>query len=184
MSKPEVLVRRSNLTLVSRTSSFFCQPIYFLFTSLALLGILSVAKNVRSSLNSTLDDRTLLWLNSPDITDVHVTDLHPLLPAEVRRLRILAIPALDFDDTATFARLRSIVALLGDITISPEPEGTMNLYIVSTVRTIHVEGPTEVALRTIVAEGKSSTSTKPGTSTAPSKSMQHWASVWTTRPFR
>src|SRR6266853_734140 len=169
MNKPEVIVRCSNLTLISRTPSFFCQPIYFLFTSLALLGILAAAKNVCSSLNSTLNDRALLWLNSPDITDMHVTDLHPLLPAEVGCLHILAILALDFDNTATFAWLRSIVALLGDITISPEPEGMMNLYIVSMVRTIHVERPTEVALRMTTAERKSSTSTKPGTSTAPSK---------------
>jgi hypothetical protein len=119
----------------------------------------------------------LLWLNSPDIMDMDVPDLHLLLPAEVGRLCKLAIPALDFDNTATFAWLCSIMALLGDITISPEPEGTMNLYIMSMVRTIHVERPTEVVLRATTAEGKSLMSTKPDTSTAPSKSMQHCARV-------
>src|SRR5216683_5886918 len=134
MNKPEVIIRCSNLTLISRTLSFFCQLIYFLFTSLVLLSILAAVKNICSSLNSTLDDQALLWLNSPDIMDMHVTDLHPLLPAEVGCLHILAILALDFNNnTATFAQLHSIMVLLGDITISLELEGTMNLYIMSMV---------------------------------------------------
>ena len=85
---------------------------------------------------------------------MHVADLYPLLPAEVGCLRILAIWALDFDNTAAFTQLCGIVALLGDISISPEPESTMNLYIgVSMVRIIHMdsERPTEVALRMTVA---------------------------------
>jgi len=92
---------------------------------------------------------------------MHVTDLHPLLPAKVGCLCILAILALNFNNnTATFAQLRSIVVLLGDITISLELEGTMNLYIMSMVRTIHIERPTKVVLRITTAEGKLSTSTK------------------------
>ncbi len=71
--------------------------------------------------------------------DVHVADLHPLLPAKVGHLCILAILALNFDNTATFAQLSSIMALLGDISVSPEPESTMNLYVVSMVRIIHME---------------------------------------------
>jgi hypothetical protein len=83
--------------------------------------------------------------------DMHVTDLHPLLPAEVRCLCVLAIRTLDFDDTTAFAWLRSIMALLGDISICPEPESTMNLYIVSMARIIDTERLTEVALRTTAA---------------------------------
>ena len=137
--------------LVSGAPSLFRQLIYFLFSSLALLDILATANNVGGSLNIMSDDPKLLWLNGPGIADVHVADLHPLLPAEVGRLCILAIRALDFDNTAAFARLRGIVALLGDISISPEPESAMNLYIVSMVRIIHMERPTEVALRTTAA---------------------------------
>jgi hypothetical protein len=73
----------------------------------------------------------LLSLKGPDITSMYVTDLIPLLFAEVGRLRILAIRAPHFDDTAALGRLRSIVALLGDIATSPEPERAMYLYIMS-----------------------------------------------------
>ena len=102
MNTPEVIIRRSDLMLVSRAPSLFCQPIYFLFSSLALLDILPTANNVGGSLNIASDDQKLLWLNGLGIADVHVTDLHPLLPAEVGCLCILAIWALDFDNTAAF----------------------------------------------------------------------------------
>jgi hypothetical protein len=108
---------------------------------------------------------------------MHVADLHPLLPAEVGRLHVLAIRALDFDDTTGFAWLRGIVTLLGDVSISPEPESAMNLYIMSIATIIDAERLTEVALRTSMAWGKSQPLTKPGTSTAPSKSIQHCANV-------
>ena len=163
--------------LVSGALSFLRQPIYFLFISLSLLDILVTAKNVGSSLNITFDVRKLLWLNGPGITGVHVADLHPLLPAEVGHLCKLAIRTLDFDDTTALARLCGIVALLGDISISPEPKSTMNLYIMSVLRIVHTERLTEVALRMSAAWGKSPPLTKPGTSTAPSKSMKHCASV-------
>jgi hypothetical protein len=83
MNKPEIIVGHSNLTPVSRAPSFLHQPVYFLFTTLSLLDILVTAKNVSSSFNITIDVRKLVWLNSLGITDVHVADLHPLLPAEV-----------------------------------------------------------------------------------------------------
>jgi hypothetical protein len=82
---------------------------------------------------------------------MHVADLHPLFPAEIGRLCVLAVRALDFDDTAAFAWLRGVVALLGDISIGPEPESAMNLYIVSMARVIDTERLTEVALRTTAA---------------------------------
>ncbi len=71
MNKPEVIIERSNLMLVSRAQSFFHQPIIFLFTSLVLLDIPATANNIGSSLNSTFDEQKLLWLNSLGIMDMH-----------------------------------------------------------------------------------------------------------------
>ena len=70
MNKPEVFVRRGNLMLVSRAPSFFCQPIYFLFTSPALLGILATVKNVCGILNRMFDDWELLLLLDGNPTKV------------------------------------------------------------------------------------------------------------------
>jgi hypothetical protein len=176
-NKPKIIIGHSNLMLISGASSFLHQLICFLFASLSLLDIPATAKNIGSSLNITFDVRKLHWFNGPGITGVHVADLHPLLPAEVGCLCNLAIRTLDFDDTTALGWLRGIVALLGDISVSPEPKSTMNLYIMSMLRIVHIERLTAVALRMSVAWGKSSPLTKPGTSIAPSKSMKHCASV-------
>ena len=82
---------------------------------------------------------------------MHVADLHPLLPAEVGHLHVLAIQAPDFDNTTGFAWLCGIVTLLGDVSISPEPESMMNLYIMSIAMIIDVERLTKVVLRMSVA---------------------------------
>src|SRR6266851_289828 len=104
---------------------------------------------------------------------MHVADLHPLLPAEVGHLCILAIWAPDFDNTTGFAWLHGIMTLLGDVSISLEPESAMNLYIMSIAMIIDAERLTKVVLRTSAAWGKSRPLTKPSTLTAPSKSIQH-----------
>jgi hypothetical protein len=93
-----------------------------------LSDALASVKNLDSTKNSSFDDSKFMGLNGPDITGVHVADLLPLLLAKVGRFRGLAVTALHFDNAGALGQLRSVVALLGDIPVSPEPESAVYLY--------------------------------------------------------
>jgi len=75
----------------------------------------------------------------------------PVVFAKVGRLHKFAILALHFGDATALGQPGVLVALLGDISLGPEPESMMHLYIMSILSSICNEKPTEVALRTSAA---------------------------------
>lgn len=116
---PEIRVGIRNLVQIPR---FLIQPVCF-WSSLALLGALTVAENVgHGSLNVPFNDPKLLWPNCQDITHVHVTDLGPFVFTKVCRFRQPAVFAPHFDDAAALGHLGAVVALLGDVSSGPQPE--------------------------------------------------------------
>ena len=75
----------------------------------------------------------LLPLNGPSVTNMHATDLIPLILAKVGGLCGLAIWAQCFENTgaATLTLPSLFITLLGDVSIGPEPESTMYLCSMS-----------------------------------------------------
>ena len=105
--------------------------------------------------NDLINDAKLLWLDRKDITHVHVSQLLPLVFTEVGLLCELAVLAPHFENAAgALAQLRIIVAFLGDVSIGPQPESTMHLYIVNILGAMHKGKRTAVAPRTSAVVGK------------------------------
>jgi hypothetical protein len=103
------------------------------------------------------DDLKLVPLNGPSVTNVHGTNLIPLILAKISGLRGLTIWAQHFENTTAGMPLLLciIMTLLGDASIGPEPESMMYLCSVSRLDYNTTKGLTAVALRASAARGKS-----------------------------
>lgn len=111
-----------------------------------------MAKNAAGgSSNVPFNYLKLLWLNNKGTTHVRITNLVPFIFTEVGRLCKLAVFAPHFDNAAALGHLGAVVALLGDISSGPQPEGTVHLYIMNILSVIQKGKRTEVALRTSAA---------------------------------
>ena len=102
-------------------------------------------------MNLPFDNLKLVWPNNQGITHMNVTKLAPLVLTEVGRLCKPALLALQFDNAAALGQLGIVVALLGDVTLGPQPEGAVNLYAINISSIIQKGKHTAVALRTSAA---------------------------------
>ena len=100
-----------------------------------------------SSLNLPFKDLKLFWPKNQGIAHMNVTKLTPLVLTEVGHLCKPALFALQFDNAAALGQLGTVVALLGDVSLGPQPEGAVNLYTMNITSIIQKGKYTMVALR-------------------------------------